>query len=111
MNFEIDVSSLKQITITKSRSIYANQTYLTHDQLIKIIKGEDIFTSMHAEDNPEFTELRELLGAQGFIRIERLWWNGDEVQKEFTLNGHLFRQGDQFPSASPMKYILANKGR
>ena len=62
------------------------------------------------EDHPEFDRLRHQLGDEGYIRIERLWWNGDRVLRSFYLNDCLFNQGDQFPCASAMKYLLKSKG-
>ena len=106
MKFEINESSLEQISVTKTWSKYAGRTDLTHDELIKVIKGEDKIGMTSSEDHPDFAELREMLGNQGYIRIQRSWWNGDEVTKEFYLNGKRFREGDQFPSAGAMKYHL-----
>lgn len=55
-------------------------------------------------DHPAFTGLREHLGARGFIRIERGWWNGDRVIKPFYFNGLLLNVGDKFLCAGAWKY-------
>ncbi len=62
--------------------------------------------SIRSEDHPEFTKLREQLGAEGYIAIERGWWNGDRVLKPFTLNSKKFKKGDKFCCASAMHYDL-----
>jgi hypothetical protein len=54
------------------------------------------------EDHPEFARLREQLGEQGYIKIERGWVNGDRVTKPFTLNGLKFKVGEQFSCAGAM---------
>ena len=59
-------------------------------------------TSMRYIDHPEFTKLREKLGKQGFIKIERGWLNGDRVLKPFYLNRHKFSVGDKFLTAMAM---------
>jgi hypothetical protein len=50
----------------------------------QVIEG----TSIGNEDHPEFAKLREKLGSEGYISIERGWWNGDRVLKPFYLNGN-----------------------
>lgn len=55
------------------------------------------------DDHPEFKLLREQLGQDGYIKIERSWWNGDQVTKPFTLNGKKFKTGDRFPCGAAMK--------
>lgn len=106
MKFEIDETSLEQVTVKKEWSMFDKTKELTHEQLIKVIKGEDKVGMTSSEDHPDFAALRELLGDQGYIHIQRGWWNGDEVTKEFYLNGKRFREGDKFPSAGAMKYHL-----
>jgi hypothetical protein len=67
------------------------------------LEGEVIHgTSIGNEDHPEFTKLREKLGSEGYISIERGWWNGDRVLKPFYLNGKKFDKGEKFCSASAM---------
>jgi len=60
-------------------------------------------TSIGSEDHPEFAKLREKLGSEGYISIERSWWNGDRVLKPFYLNTIKFKKGDKFLSASALR--------
>jgi hypothetical protein len=59
------------------------------------------------EDHPEFAKLRSDLEAQGFIEVERMWWNGDRVLRPFTLNDFSFKKGDQFPCGSAFGVKIA----
>ena len=98
MNFEIDESFLTDVPVVTQYPICKDANNPTDEELIKIIKGE--FTTGHSSaDHPEFTKLRESLGEQGYIKIERNWWNGDSVLKPFSLNGHKFKKNDQFSCA------------
>lgn len=76
-----------------------------HD-LIKAIKQPYAMVSISSKDHDKFTKLREHLGEQGYIAIERGWWNGDRVLKQFRLNGFLFRKGKQFPCAAAMGIFI-----
>ena len=60
-------------------------------------------------DHPEFTKMRNRLEKQGYIQIERRWWNGDRVIKPFSLNGFKFKKHDKFPCASAMDIWLSVK--
>ncbi len=68
-------------------------------------------TSLGSIDHPEFTKVRERLGQEGFILIERGWWNGDRTLKPFKLNGLDFKPGDKFPCASALSIQLSLKKR
>jgi hypothetical protein len=105
MKFEIDESYMRDITIRKEWGVYDHIKHedLTPDQLFRIIKGEDRCTSVGSEDHPEFAKLREQLGSDGFIRIQRSSWNGDMVTKPFTLNGKNFKKNTRFPCGAAMK--------
>ena len=111
MKIEIDPSFLTSVEIYKEWSMYKHiaKEDLTPEQVFKIIKGEDRCSSLSSEDHPEFTKVREQLGADGYIRIQRGWWNGDEVIKSFVFNSAKFKKGEQFPCACAMaghlKYI------
>lgn len=82
--------------------MYDRKDKLTHEELIKILRGKDRCSSTWSEDHPEFAKLRNLLEEQGFIHTSRNSWNGDYVQKPFTLNGHEFKKGEKFPCGSAM---------
>lgn len=86
--------------------MYDGKKDLTHEELIKVLKDEDKCRSISSIDHPEFTNLREQLGRDGFIRIERGWWNGDRVLKPFLLNNVKFKKGEQFSCAAAMKFHL-----
>jgi hypothetical protein len=91
MNFEIDEQYITWVKHTETKNLTFIETGETK---------EVTFSSMI--DHPEFTKLREQLGAEGYILIERSWWNGDRVLKPFTLNGWKFKEGNQFPCASAL---------
>jgi hypothetical protein len=111
MKFNIDESYLTSVGIRKEWSMFRHiaKADLTPDQVFKMIKGEDICSSLSSEDHPEFAKLREQLATDGYIEIERRWWNGDHVLKPFTLNGAKFKKGEQFPSGCAMSGHLGFK--
>lgn len=109
MHFNIDSSFLCQVTIRESGNTYLGKTSPTEDDLVEYIKGHGNWSSMRNEDHPEFARLRETLGQAGYIKIQRGWWNGDFVLKEFYLNGARFRKGEQFSCGSAIKYTIAVK--
>lgn len=102
--FTIDERFICSQHLRHTCSMYAGKdpSELTPEELMKILKGEDILTSYSTQDHPVFTELREHLGREGYISIQRNWWNGDRVLKGFKLNEWTFRKGQQFSSASAM---------
>ena len=103
MNFTIDPAYLISVTIRKDiKPKFEN----TEQGLIEALKYTNNCFSISTADHPEFTKLREQLGKDGYILIERGWWNGDRVTRPFTLNGKKFKKGDQFCCACAIKYIL-----
>lgn len=108
-NFEIDKNYLTTVTIRREWGMYDGKKNITDDELVKILKGEDRCSSTHTEDHPEFTKLREKLGTDGYLCIQRNWWNGDRVTKKFMLNGKLFKKDDSFPCAGAMELCLRFK--
>lgn len=93
------------VSIRKEWGVY---DHIKHEdlepyQLFNIIKGEDRCSSVNSEDHPEFNKLREHLGREGFIRIQRSSWNGDMVTKPFTLNGKNFKLETIFPCGAAIK--------
>jgi hypothetical protein len=111
MKFEIDMNSLCDVKIEKEWGMYDHipLNELSHEQLIKIIKGEDRCKSLSHDDHPEFKELRNELEQKGFIKCERGWWNGDRVLKRFTLNGAIFRKDEKFCSGAAIKWDVEHK--
>lgn len=59
-------------------------------------------TISKAVDHPAFAALREHLGRNGFVEIQRGWINGDRVIKPFYLNEVYFEVGEKFVSACAM---------
>lgn len=104
--FRLPAPAFSSVVIRKEWSMYARKETLTDEELTDVLVGKDLCISTHSEDHAEFTELRELLGAQGFIYIERGWWNGDRVLRPFSLNRKRFKRGDKFVSAGAMKFSL-----
>ena len=103
--FTIDEQFITSVTERKVWSSYQgkNPDELTPDELMKILKGEDIISSIESKDHPEFTRLRDELEQLGYIVTQRGWWNGDRVKKGFKLNEWTFRKGQQFSSATAMQ--------
>jgi hypothetical protein len=108
MNFTLDESYICDVHIKEEYSVFQGKDpdSLTPDEVLRILKGTDKITSVFSRDHPEFDRFREQLGVEGYIKIERGWWNGDRVLKPFTLNGVEFEVGEQFSSACAMKHHL-----
>jgi hypothetical protein len=111
MNFEIDPEYLTDIAITKTFYRHANKSMLTNEELIEVIKNPVSSSTYSTEDHPEFARLRDQLEAQGYIRCERNWSNGDRVLKPFSLNSVAFESGEQFCCAAAMKFHLERAQR
>jgi hypothetical protein len=111
MNFEIDPRFVTDITVTQTYYRHADKETLTNEELIEVIKNPVVGSMQGSEDHPKFAELRDQLEAQGYIRCERSWSNGDRVLKSFTLNGVPFEPGEQFCCAAAMKYHLERAKR
>lgn len=75
-------------------------------QYVKASGGGKYGTIAKAVDHPAFAALREHLGREGYIDIERGCWNGDRVTKPFYLNEVFFDVGKKFVCAAAMKHIL-----
>jgi hypothetical protein len=103
MDFTIDPEYLCSVSIREEWNTYTkNGRVPTAEELLLILQGKGTVTMGSSADHPEFTKLREQLGEQGYISIERGWWNGDRVTKPFTLNGLKFKVGAQFSCAGAM---------
>ena len=100
--FTIDEEYLTSVSVRTEKTMLENPSNPTNEDLIKILKGWDKIVTIGTKDHDEFTKLREYLGENGYIRIERGWWNGDRVLKPFKLNGFNFKKGDKFASAGAM---------
>ena len=109
MKFEINDQYLTSVTVHKKWSMYQNRKELTEDELVKVLKGEDICSSIGSDDHDEFKRLRNQLEEEGYIKTERGWWNGDSVLKDFTLNGAKFKKGEQFPSGAAIRSYVKSR--
>lgn len=103
MDFTLDSSYLTSISIHDQGNQYTKDgREPTPEEVLLILQGKGNYSITKTIDHPEFTKFREQLGELGYISIERNWWNGDRVEKPFTLNGVKFKVGRQFPSAGAM---------
>jgi hypothetical protein len=75
--------------------------YIDRDKLTSVSMGYNWngFSMIYSQDHPAFTQLRERLNEEGYIEIQRGWWNGDRVTKPFYLNNMYFDIGEQFSCA------------
>jgi hypothetical protein len=106
MHFTIDESKKFDVTIHSVYSYLENPENPTADDLIKILKGTHQYTSVFNEDSPEFKSLRNQLEAEGYIKCERSWLNGDRVLTPFTLNGVKFEVDGKFCCGGAMSSHL-----
>lgn len=100
--FTLDPAYIASVTIYKEWNMYAGNKDSTEEDLVKVLKGEGKCSMTSSADHPEYAALRERLAAEGYIMIERGWWNGDVVTTPFLFNGYRFKKGDQFPSGAAM---------
>jgi hypothetical protein len=102
-NFIIDETCFTSISVRTVYSPYADRESLTPEELIDALTRDLEHTVMYSsEDHPEFNRLRCQLEDLGYIKVQRAWWNGDEVLKSFKLNNNIFRKNDRFPCADAM---------
>ena len=109
-NFEFDVQYATSISLRTEHHIRQRADETSEDFLIRKLKDGSIpIISIESIDHPEFTKLREQLGKDGYITIERGWWNGDRVVKPFSINGVKFKKDGKFPCAAAIHYDLTRK--
>ena len=101
--FYLDEQYICDVTVEKKYDFIKDRNNITHEELIKILKGHDRMVSISNKDHDEFTKLRDHLEELGYIQTQRSWWNGDRVLKSFKLNSWTFRKGHGFPCAAAMK--------
>jgi hypothetical protein len=106
MDFYIDEACLTDVMVRTEYPRYNDRTDLTAEELISVIKNPNPSVSIGNKDHPEFAQLREQLERNGYIQVQRGWWNGDRVLKAFQLNDVKFKKHDQFPCAAAMKLHL-----
>lgn len=103
MEFTIPEEYLTSVMVRTEHDFVKDRSNPTAEEIIKILKGYDKSISISSKDHDEFTKLREQLAELGYIKIQRGWWNGDEVLKPFTLNGFKFKKNGGFCCAAAMK--------
>ena len=101
--FYIDEQYITDETVRTERDFIKDRSNISHDDLIKILKGWDKSVTISNKDHDEFTKLRNQLEELGYIKTERGWWNGDRVLKSFKLNGWTMRKGHKFPCAAALR--------
>ena len=106
MDFYIDEAYITDVMVRTEYPRYNDRTDLTAEELISVIKNPSPMVSVGTKDHPEFAQLREQLEREGYIHVERGWWNGDRVLKPFSLNGVIFKKHDQFSCAAATKHHL-----
>lgn len=94
---------ITDVTVRTEHDFIKDRKNLTHEDLIKILKGYDKSISISNKDHDEFTKLRNQLEELGYIKTEQGWWNGDRVLKSFKLNGWTMRKGHKFPCAAALR--------
>ena len=104
--FTIDESYICDVSVKVEHDYVKDRNNPTHDDIIKILKGQDKILSFSNRDHHEFTKLRNQLEELGYIETQRGWWNGDIVLKSFKLNEWTFRKGHKFPCAAAMKVSI-----
>lgn len=101
--FTINSTYLTSVTEHKEWNTYTKDGRVpTADELLLVLAGKGKCGVTSSKDHPEFAKLREQLGAEGYIHIERGWWNGDRVVEPFKLNGMKFKPGEQFSCAGAL---------
>jgi hypothetical protein len=105
--FYIDESFITDVTVRTEYDYVKDRNNPTHEDIIKILKGYDKGYSISSKDHDEFTKLRNQLEAEGYIKTQRSWWNGDRVLKPFYLNGWKFKKNHKFPCASALKSSIS----
>jgi len=104
--FYLDESLEWNIVHHTEYNMYLDKDIVTPEDLIEIIKGKGMCSTTNGVDGPEFKDLRNRLEADGYIKCQRGWWNGDRVLKPFVLNGLKFKKNQQFSSGLAMKVHL-----
>lgn len=112
MKFEIDPEFIKDVPVITEYHRAKDPSNPTPEELIAIIKDGPLRGTSHTtKDHPEYAKLRDRLEELGYIKIERMWWNGDRVLKRFTLNGVPFKKDDQFSCAGAMRHHLEYRSK
>jgi hypothetical protein len=106
MIFELDESLDWHPYYRREWNSYLVKDTVTDEDLVEVLKGNGNRAVGGSDDSEEFKALRNRLESEGYINVQRGWWNGDRVLKTFFLNGVRFDPDDQFPSGAAMKLHL-----
>ena len=108
-SFNIDIQYATSVIIRTEHKIKRFTSESEADFLVRKLSSDNspVF-STSSEDHPEFAKLREQLGTEGYIEIQRNSWNGDRSIKPFMLNGVIFNPGDRFLCAAAIKFDLTH---
>lgn len=105
--FYIDIAYVVSVTERREHRIKQWQDETEADFLIRKLSSDSRpVISIGSDDHVEFTKLRNQLGDEGYISIQRSWHNGDRVLKPFYLNDKLFEENETFFCAAAMKWRL-----
>jgi hypothetical protein len=105
--FYIDINYVTSVEKITTFRISQKVDESVEDFLVRKLSSDNtLVTGYCHEDHPEFTKLRNQLETEGYISVERKWWNGDQVLKGFFLNDVKFKKGVQFCCAAALKYTL-----
>ena len=109
-NFEIDEEYLTQVVVHEEMKFtnFMPMGSMTQDQIDAMNEMMDKPLKVTRwVDHPEFTKLRERLEVEGYIIIQRSWWNGDRVLRSFKVNGIMLRKGGTFYCAGALGNNIA----
>ena len=109
-NFEIAEEYLTQVVVHEEMKFtnFTPMGSMTQDQIDAMNEMMDKPVKVTRWiDHPEFTKLREQLEVEGYIIIQRSWWNGDRVLRSFKVNGLTLKKGSTFYCAAALGNIIA----
>ena len=107
MHFTIPEEYICDVTVRQEYDFIKDRNNITHDDLIKILKGHDRSYSISSKDHDEFTKLRDQLEELGYITTQRNCWNGDRILKPFYVNEWLFKKNHKFPCAAALNVSIS----
>ena len=110
-NFEIDPQYLTDVQQVHALDLVKDRNNPTPDEIIMILRGNDIVRSIYTTDHPEFTKLRDELEKLRYIKTQRGWWNGDIVLKSFKINGWILKKDYNFPCAAALSNAIKCKAK
>lgn len=110
-NFEIDPQYLTDVHQVHALDLVKDRNNPTPDEIIMILRGNDIVRSIYTTDHPEFTKLRDELEKLRYIKTQRGWWNGDIVLKSFKINGWILKKDYTFPCAAALSNAIKCKAK